>query len=187
MTVAYSPINSHGGVRMRAVDVMTPDVIAVQPDFSVQALASLLSERGISGVPVVDSDERLVGIVSEGDLLHRAETGTERRLERQRSRWIDTIASDEDLAREYVKSHGRKVKDVRRRTSSLSPTRRSSPMWQCCSRRKGSNGSPSFVTARLLGSSAGRTSCAPWRRPKAIRRQTSTATTAPSVTRCWPS
>ncbi len=97
---------------MRAVDIMTPDVITVDPDTSVQALARLLSERGISGVPVVDSDKRLVGIVSEGDLLHRAETGTERRIEHRRSRWLDTIASDEDLAHEYVKSHGRKVKDV---------------------------------------------------------------------------
>jgi CBS domain-containing protein len=97
---------------MRAMDVMTPNVITVDPDTSVQALARLLCERGISGVPVVDSDKRLVGIVSEGDLLHRAETGTERRIERRRSWWLDTIASDEDLAREYVKSHGRKVKDV---------------------------------------------------------------------------
>jgi CBS domain-containing protein len=97
---------------MRATDVMTPDVITVDPDTSVQTLAKLLSERGISGVPVVDSAKRLVGIVSEGDLLHRAETGTERRIERRRSRWLETIASDEELAQEYVKSHGRKVKDV---------------------------------------------------------------------------
>jgi len=97
---------------MRARDVMTPHVITLDPDASVQELARLLSERGISGVPVVDSDEQLVGIVSEGDLLHRAETGTERRVERRRSRWLDTIASDDDLAREYVKAHGRKVKDV---------------------------------------------------------------------------
>ena len=97
---------------MRARDVMTPHVITLDPNASVQELARLLSERGISGVPVVDSDEQLVGIVSEGDLLHRAETGTERRVERRRSRWLDTIASDDDLAREYVKAHGRKVKDV---------------------------------------------------------------------------
>jgi len=97
---------------MRAVDVMTPHVITIDPDASVQELARLLSERGISGVPVVDSDEQLLGIVSEGDLLHRAETGTERRIEHRRSRWLDTIASDDDLAREYVKSHGRRVKDV---------------------------------------------------------------------------
>jgi CBS domain-containing protein len=97
---------------MHAVDVMTPHVIAIDPDASVQALARLLSEQGISGVPVVDSDEQLVGIVSEGDLLHRTETGTERRIEHRRSWWLDTIASDDDLAREYVKAHGRRVKDV---------------------------------------------------------------------------
>ena len=97
---------------MRAMDVMTPHVISVDPEASVQALARLLSERGISGVPVVDPDKRLVGIVSEGDLLHRAETGTERRIEQRRSRWLDAIASEADLAREYIKSHGRKVKDV---------------------------------------------------------------------------
>jgi predicted transcriptional regulator len=87
-------------------------VITVEPETSVQSLARLLCERGISGVPVVGPDEQLVGIVSEGDLLHRAETGTERRIEHRRARWLDTVASDTDLAREYVKSHGRKVKDV---------------------------------------------------------------------------
>src|SRR5215469_13891950 len=97
---------------MRARDVMTPHVITIDADASVQALARLLCEREISGVPVVNPDGQLVGIVSEGDLLHRAETGTERRVESRRSRWLDAIASDDDLAREYVKSHGRKVKDV---------------------------------------------------------------------------
>src|SRR5262252_8427228 len=97
---------------MHAMDVMTPHVITIDADASVQALARLLCERGISGVPVVNPDGQLVGIVSEGDLLHRAETGTERRVEPRRSRWLDAIASDDDLAREYVKSHGRKVKDV---------------------------------------------------------------------------
>ena len=47
---------------MRAVDVMTTNVITVTPDTSIQALAALLSERGISGVPVVDAAGRLVGI-----------------------------------------------------------------------------------------------------------------------------
>jgi len=97
---------------MRAVDVMTTNVITVTPDTSVQTLAALLSERGISGVPVVDAAGRLVGIVSEGDLLHRAETGTARRTERRRFRWLDTIASDQELARDYVKSRGQVVSDV---------------------------------------------------------------------------
>jgi CBS domain-containing protein len=97
---------------MRAMDVMTTGVITVDPDMSVQAVAKLLSERGISGVPVVDAADRLVGIVSEGDLLHRVETGTERLTGRRRSWWLDTIASDRELARDYVKSHGRTAKDV---------------------------------------------------------------------------
>jgi CBS domain-containing protein len=102
---------------MRAVDVMTTNVITVDSNTSVQALAALLSERGISGVPVVDSDNRVIGVVSEGDLLHRIETGTEHRPERvtgqRRSWWLDAIASNQDLlARDYVKSHGRTVKDV---------------------------------------------------------------------------
>ena len=101
---------------MRAMDVMTTEVITVDPDTSVLALAALLSERGISGVPVVDSDNRVVGIVSEGDLVHRVETGTECRKEeragRRRSWWLEGIASDQELARDYVKSHGRTVSDV---------------------------------------------------------------------------
>lgn len=97
---------------MRAMDIMTTDVITVGPDTAVQDLAKLLSDRAISGVPVVDADNRLVGIVSEGDLLHRTETGTEHHTERRRARWLESLATDRELARDYVKSHGRKVADI---------------------------------------------------------------------------
>jgi CBS domain-containing protein len=101
---------------MRAMDVMSAEVISVGPDTSVHALAALLSERGISGVPLVDGDNRVLGVVSEGDLLHRVETGTERRREgwakRRRSWWLEGIASDRELARDYVKSHAGTAKDV---------------------------------------------------------------------------
>ncbi len=96
---------------MRAMDVMTTPVITVDPETTVQDLAKLLSERNISGVPVCEGD-RLVGIVSEGDLLHRTETGTERRLQKRRSWWLDSLAAEEEAAREYVKEHGRKVADI---------------------------------------------------------------------------
>jgi CBS domain-containing protein len=90
---------------------MTIDVITVDPDTTVQALATLLAERGISGAPVIDAGGQLVGVISEGDLLHRAEIGTARRHRvRRRSWWLDHFASD--LARDYVKSHGRMVKDI---------------------------------------------------------------------------
>lgn len=97
---------------MRAMDIMTTNVITVSPDTAVRDLAALLSERGISGAPVVDAENRLVGIVSEGDLLHRAETGTERRTEKRRASWLDSLASDRELARDYAKSHARKVADI---------------------------------------------------------------------------
>jgi CBS-domain-containing membrane protein len=93
---------------MRAMDVMTSDVITVDQDTSVPEVARLLAERGISAVPVVDKDRRVIGMVSEGDLLHRAETGTERR----RSWWLEMMASTNQLAGDYIKSHSGKVKDV---------------------------------------------------------------------------
>jgi len=93
---------------MRAMDVMTTAVVTVSPDSTVQDLAKLMSERGISGVPVVENG-RLVGIVSEGDLLHRAETGTERRTARRRWRWFDRSLEE---ARDYTRAHARAVRDI---------------------------------------------------------------------------
>ena len=79
---------------MRAMDVMTSEVVTVGENDSVTAAAKLMAERGISAVPVVDKDHRVIGMVSEGDLLHRTETGTERR----RSWWLDMVASTNQLA-----------------------------------------------------------------------------------------
>jgi CBS domain-containing protein len=98
---------------MHASDVMTTDVITVSPDTSVQDLAALLGKHGISGAPVVDAAGQLVGIVSEGDLLFRAEIKTERRTQRRRTRWFDIFApGEQDQARDYVKAHGRSARDV---------------------------------------------------------------------------
>jgi CBS-domain-containing membrane protein len=93
---------------MRAADVMTSEVITVDENASVQEAAKLMAAHGISAVPVVDRERRMVDMVSEGDLLHRAETGTERR----RSWWLEMVASTNQLAGEYVKSHSGSVKDV---------------------------------------------------------------------------
>ena len=93
---------------MQAIDIMTNEVIAIDENATVPAVAKLLAERGISAVPVVDKDNQVIGMVSEGDLLHRAETGTERR----RPWWLDMMASTNKLAGDYIKSHSGKVKDV---------------------------------------------------------------------------
>jgi CBS domain-containing protein len=74
----------------------------------VRDVARLLLENRISAVPVVDDAGTLVGIVSEGDLLHRSEAGTELR----RSWWLLGLTGEDTLAAEYVKAHARKVADV---------------------------------------------------------------------------
>jgi CBS domain-containing protein len=93
---------------MKARDVMVFPVITVKPSSSVKEVATTLLERRISAVPVVDDQGKLVGIISEGDLMHRSEAGTER----QRSWWLLGWTGDETLAAEYVKAHARKVADV---------------------------------------------------------------------------
>jgi CBS domain-containing protein len=97
-----------GEVVMRAMDIMTSEVITVGEDATVPEVARLMAERGISAVPVVDRENQIVGMVSEGDLLHRTETGTERR----RAWWLEMVSSTNKLAGEYIKSHSAKVKDV---------------------------------------------------------------------------
>jgi CBS domain-containing protein len=95
-------------VKVRAIDVMTDQVITVRENATVSEVAHLLAKYSISPVPVVDGANRVIGMVSEGDLLHRAETGTERR----RTWWLDMLASTDQLARDYIKSHAETVKDV---------------------------------------------------------------------------
>jgi CBS domain-containing protein len=93
---------------MLAKDVMTREVCTVKPDTSVGEIARMLVKRRISAVPVLDDKGKLCGIVSEGDLLRRAETGTERR----RSWWLEMLSDNRDLAHDYVKAHGLTAKDV---------------------------------------------------------------------------
>ena len=93
---------------MQAVDVMTTNVVTVQPDTGVREVAGLLLKHRISAVPVLDADRHVLGIVSEGDLMRRAEAGTEAR----HSWWLEAISSTQDMAGEYIKTHGRKAGDV---------------------------------------------------------------------------
>jgi CBS domain-containing protein len=94
--------------KMKASEIMTLGVYTVRPEASLKEAANLMRERGISGLPVVDKMGRLVGVVTEGDLLRRVETGTER----HRPRWLEFLLGPGRLANEYVHSHARKVQDV---------------------------------------------------------------------------
>ena len=51
-------------------DIMTTDIKTTRPDTAVKEIASIMCLKKISGVPVVDENERLVGILSEKDILH---------------------------------------------------------------------------------------------------------------------
>jgi CBS domain-containing protein len=93
---------------MQARDVMTSPVITAKPTASVKETAKLFLQRHISAVPVVDDQGKLVGIVSEGDLMRRAESGTER----QCPWWLVLMASDQGLAADYIKAHASRVADV---------------------------------------------------------------------------
>ncbi len=93
---------------MKAHDVMTTPVITVKPTASIKEVAQLFLKCKISAVPVVDDQGKLVGIVSEGDLVHRSEIGTTK----HRPWWLVLMAGDQVLAADFIKTHATRVADV---------------------------------------------------------------------------
>ena len=93
---------------MKAKDVMTAHVVCVAPDAPVREALQLMLQRNISGLPVVDQGGSLCGIVTEGDFLRRAETGTERK----RPRWLEFLLGPGRIAEDYVRTHARRVEEV---------------------------------------------------------------------------
>lgn len=93
---------------MNAADIMTPRVITVSKDATIAEAIRLMLQNRISGLPVVDAADNLVGVVTEGDFLRRTEDQTEKR----RSHWLEFILGPGRLADEYVHTHGRKVSEV---------------------------------------------------------------------------
>ena len=89
-------------------DVMTRGVIAVVSDASAMQAAVLMLKHEIGGLPVVDPDGTLVGIVTEGDFLRRGERATRHR----RPRWLEFVIGPGRLANDYVNACGRKVTDI---------------------------------------------------------------------------
>ena len=93
---------------MNAADVMTRNLLSVKPDAPVLEAIRLMLDNRISGLPVIDDADRLVGILTEGDLLRRSETGTER----HRPRWLEILMGPGRMASEYVRTHGRRVREI---------------------------------------------------------------------------
>jgi CBS domain-containing protein len=92
---------------MNAASIMTRSLVSIEPEASIMKAIRLMLQGRISGLPVVDDKGALIGIVTEGDLLRRAELGTQRR----RPRWLEFLIGP-GLANEYVHACGRKVSEV---------------------------------------------------------------------------
>ncbi len=93
---------------MRARDLMTPDLVTVPPETPVLAIARLLSERGISAVPVTDAKGTLLGIVTEADLIRRLAGEQDRP-----SGWFAGLfANPGEMAERYARTHGVTARDV---------------------------------------------------------------------------
>ena len=93
---------------MKTADVMTRNVLTVGPESSVAQAIRLMLDNKVSGLPVLATDRKVVGILTEGDLLRRGETGTER----HRPRWLEILMGPGRAAGDYVRTHGRKVEDI---------------------------------------------------------------------------
>ena len=93
---------------MKAMDVMTRDVVSIDPNASILEAVRLMLQHRVSGLPVVDSSGQLQGIVTEGDFLRRSETGTQPK----RPRWLEFLLGPGRLATDYVHASGRRVDEV---------------------------------------------------------------------------
>ena len=93
---------------MRAHQIMTRSVVTVSPETTIVDAANLMLQRHVSGLPVVDTGGKLVGVVSEGDFIRRSEIGTGRK----RGRWLRFILGPGKSASDFVHEHGRKVSEV---------------------------------------------------------------------------
>ena len=93
---------------MKAKDIMTSSVVSVELDATIMQAAQIMLQKRISGLPVVDKDGCLVGLVTEGDFLRGIETGTHH----WRPRWLEFLVGPGRLASEYTNFRARKVEDV---------------------------------------------------------------------------
>lgn len=93
---------------MRAHEIMSRHVITIGADASVHDAIKTMLSHHVRGLPVVDPAGKLIGIISEGDFVRRAELGTEIR----RSRWLSLLAGSEQIAIDFTHQHGRKVSQI---------------------------------------------------------------------------
>ncbi|MCM0020532.1 MAG: CBS domain-containing protein, partial [Tagaea sp.] len=108
-------------MNISAKDIMSTKIASIAPDASARMAAKTMLKRKVSALLVLDSKRRLLGVISEGDLVHRIELDTRKKG----SWWLNLLTPDRDLARDYARAHGRKVGDaMSRNVVTVSPEAR---------------------------------------------------------------
>ena len=93
---------------MNASDIMTKTVISGRPDTTVGQAVELMLQHRISAIPVLDDERRVVGIVSEGDLMSRVEGANDQ----NRSWWLSLFSEAQANAKDFVLKHGQHLRDI---------------------------------------------------------------------------
>ena len=93
---------------MLASEVMTRNIVSIGRDAPIRDAIRLMLDNKVSGLPVLDAGGKLIGILTEGDLLHRSEIATEK----HHWRWLEFLLGPGHMASEYVKTHGRVVGEL---------------------------------------------------------------------------
>jgi CBS domain-containing protein len=105
---SFSSIELSWRHAVRAHEIMTPQVITVGADTTIVEAIKTMLRHQISGLPVVDEEGRLIGIISESDFIRRAEAGTQHK----RGRWLSFFTGADRVAAQFAHEHGRKVGDI---------------------------------------------------------------------------
>lgn len=93
---------------MKVSDVMTRMPVAVRADTTLEEAARIMVGAQVSGLPVLDDEGALIGILSEGDLLRRAELETAG----QPVTWLSAFLAPKRAARDYVRTHSLRVREI---------------------------------------------------------------------------
>lgn len=93
---------------MLAKDIMTTSVISVPQDGKTEDAVRLMLDHHVSAVPVVDTEGKLKGLVSEGDLIRRVRKPDDRR----RSWWLEVFGGTTESAKDFIKLRSHRIDDV---------------------------------------------------------------------------
>ncbi len=92
---------------MIAADVMTRAIISITPDATLADAVQIMLDKGVSGLFVIDTGGNLQGVITEADLIHRSELGTQRH-----SSWLARMFAPGREAADFTEGHSRRVADL---------------------------------------------------------------------------